>query len=92
MTYPTDYVRADLDGPLDPEPVTSFPRPQVRGKFLYVGREKFYVRGVTYGAFRPHDGGNRYPTPEIVEDDFALMAESGVNALRTYTVPAALAS
>ncbi len=28
-------------------------RPRVGGKFLFVGEEKFYVRGVTYGPFRP---------------------------------------
>lgn len=87
MAYPVKYVSADLDGPTEPSP-TPFPsRPQVRGKFLYAGQEKFYIRGVTYGAFEPHDGGNRYPWLEDVEDDFALMTENGVNAIRTYTVP-----
>ena len=28
-------------------------RPEVRGKFIFVGEEKLYVRGVTYGTFRP---------------------------------------
>jgi GT2 family glycosyltransferase len=62
-------------------------RPSVRGKFLFVGEEKFYVRGVTYGTFRTLDDGSDYPTPDLVAKDFTLMAESGLNAVRTYTVP-----
>jgi GT2 family glycosyltransferase len=87
MTYPIDFVAAELDGPPEVTSTPSYRRPQIRGKFIYLGREKFYVRGVTYGVFRPNNGGNRYPRPEVVEDDFALMAESGANALRTYSVP-----
>src|SRR5207248_7781298 len=62
-------------------------RPQVRGKFLFVGEEKFYVRGITYGTFRPSENGIDYPAPAIVERDFAEMARNGINTLRTYTVP-----
>src|SRR5437899_12833727 len=32
-------------------------RPSVRGKFLFVGDQKLYVRGVTYGAFEPDADG-----------------------------------
>jgi hypothetical protein len=28
-------------------------RPRARGKFVFLGDEKLYVRGVTYGTFRP---------------------------------------
>jgi O-antigen biosynthesis protein len=60
----------------------------VRGKFLYVGEEKLYVRGVTYGAFRPDGVGNEYHDLAAVERDFALMAANGVNAVRIpHTVP-----
>src|SRR5437773_4943243 len=38
-------------------------RPQVRGKFIFVGDEKLYVRGVTYGTFRPNDEGEEFPAP-----------------------------
>lgn len=62
-------------------------RPTVRGKFLFVGDKKFYVHGVTYGTFRPLGDGSEYHTPEIVAKDFAMMAENGMNAVRTYTVP-----
>jgi len=64
-------------------------RPDPRGKFLFRGREKLYVRGVTYGTFRPQPDGALFPTPEIVEADFRQMVEAHVNAIRTYTVPPA---
>lgn len=62
-------------------------RPYISGKFIYVGDEKFYVRGVTYGTFRPDDDGREQHDPLQVERDFAQMREAGINAVRTYTVP-----
>jgi O-antigen biosynthesis protein len=62
-------------------------RPRVGGKFLFLGEDKLYVRGVTYGTFRPDERGHQYGDPGCVERDFAQMAASGVNAVRTYTVP-----
>jgi hypothetical protein len=61
--------------------------PEVSGKFLAAGREKLYLRGVTYGPFRPREDGSPYPVPGIVEQDFAAMGAYGFNAVRTYTVP-----
>jgi GT2 family glycosyltransferase len=62
-------------------------RPLVRGKFLYVGEEKFWVKGVTYGTFGPEADGSSYPSAEQVDADFAAMAEAGLNSVRVYTVP-----
>jgi GT2 family glycosyltransferase len=62
-------------------------RPEVRGKFLFAGSQKLWVRGVTYGTFRPGPDGVDYPDPATVAGDFALMAVSGVNSVRTYTPP-----
>ena len=52
-------------------------RPCVRGKFLYVGGEKFYVRGVTYGTFRPDASGDEFPAPEIVSPELRIPSEPG---------------
>ncbi len=62
-------------------------RPVVRGKFLYAGKQKLWIKGVTYGTFRPDDQGNQYQNPARVERDFAAMAATGINTVRTYTVP-----
>jgi glycosyltransferase involved in cell wall biosynthesis len=59
----------------------------VRGKFLFLGEEKLYVRGVTYGPFRPGQDGTEYPDPARVAQDFEAMVATGINALRTYSVP-----
>jgi len=66
---------------------TTIARPTVRGKFLYRGEKKVYVRGVTYGTFSPDTDGVPYPDPELVAQDFLRMAETGINAIRTYTPP-----
>ena len=61
-------------------------RPVVDGKFIAVDGAPFYLRGVTYGPFRP-DNGSEYHTPEAVCRDFTLMARGGFNTVRTYTAP-----
>lgn len=68
-------------------PVVDGVRPRVAGKFIFVGEEKFYIRGVTYGPFRPEADGCEYHTREQVAKDFGLMAQNGINAVRIYTVP-----
>ncbi len=66
---------------------TTATHPRIRGKFFFVGEEKFYVRGVTYGTFRPDAEGNEFPGSSTVASDFRQMAANGLNAVRTYTVP-----
>jgi GT2 family glycosyltransferase len=62
-------------------------RPRAHGKFLRVGGEELYVRGVTYGTFEPDENGDEFPPVNVVRRDFAAMAQHGVNAIRTYTAP-----
>ena len=57
-------------------------RPKIRGKFLFVGEEKFYVRGVTYGAFRPDEEKREYQDLAVIDRDFAQMAANGINTVR----------
>jgi O-antigen biosynthesis protein len=84
---PPDRVRAQW-----PSPPAGRWRPgvsasvQARGKFLFLGEEKRYLRGVTYGTFRPTAGGD-YGAPEMVERDFAAMAAHGIDTVRTYSAP-----
>ena len=60
---------------------------QVKGKFLFCGEDKFYIKGVTYGTFKPNKEGAHFPEPEIIEKDFTMMVMHGINCVRTYTVP-----
>jgi GT2 family glycosyltransferase len=62
-------------------------RPEVKGRFIFTGKNKFFVKGVTYGPFGPDSSGRDYHDHAWVQRDFALMASSGINAVRTYTVP-----
>ncbi|MBS1879731.1 MAG: glycosyltransferase [Actinobacteria bacterium] len=59
---------------------------RVQGRAILDGSEKLHVRGATYGTFRPRDG-VAFPPRERVREDFAAMAASGVNAVRTYEPP-----
>src|SRR4051812_21767509 len=63
-------------------------RPTVRGKFLYAGDNKLWVRGATYGAFRPDEQKREYHDLKVIERDFAQMARAGFNAVRIpHTMP-----
>jgi GT2 family glycosyltransferase len=61
-------------------------RPQVLGKFLFVGEQKLHLRGVTYGTFATVEG-REMLVPEVVDRDFRQMVKHGFNAVRTYTMP-----
>src|SRR6266852_5526365 len=61
--------------------------PAIGGKFFFVGDHKLYLRGVSYGPFAVSGHGFPFPDPPTLEPDFRLMAELGVNCLRTFTVP-----
>lgn len=62
-------------------------RVSIKGKFLYIGEQKFYVKGVTYGTFTPDKNGLQFPEWAVVKKDFALIAKHGFNSVRTYTLP-----
>ena len=66
---------------------TSATRATVTGKFLQLGPERFWVKGVSYGTFAPDKAGHYFPPPARIAEDFGLMRCAGVNTIRTYTVP-----
>jgi O-antigen biosynthesis protein len=59
----------------------------VKGKFFFTGDQKHFVKGVTYGPFPSATHGAPFPEREIVEKDFTLMSEAGINTVRVFTVP-----
>jgi beta-galactosidase/beta-glucuronidase len=63
-------------------------RPRVAGKFLFQGDAKFYVKGVSYGAFRPDAAKREYQNAAQIDRDFDQMAAVGINTVRIpHTVP-----
>jgi len=62
-------------------------RVEAKGKFLYLGNEKFWVKGVTYGTFNPNASGEPFPSPQAVASDFEAMSLAGINTVRVYTPP-----
>ena len=60
----------------------------VLGKYLARGREKFLVRGVSYGTFDPAETGGRFfPERTRVREDFRRMREANINTVRLYLRP-----
>ena len=64
-------------------------RIEMRGKFLFCGEEKFWVKGVTYGTFKPGEDGEQYPDQRLVKADFQAISAVGINTIRVYTPPPA---
>jgi glycosyltransferase involved in cell wall biosynthesis len=56
-------------------------------KFFFEGDRKFFVKGVTYGPFKPDADGSYLGRPEQVDVDLALMREVGLNLVRIYHAP-----
>jgi glycosyltransferase involved in cell wall biosynthesis len=56
-------------------------------KFLFEGDRKFFVKGVTYGPFKPDAHGHYLGKPDQVDVDLALMREGGLNLVRVYHAP-----
>jgi len=56
-------------------------------KFFLEGDKKFFVKGVTYGPFKPDAEGNYLGRPEQVDVDLDLMRQIGLNVVRIYHAP-----
>jgi GT2 family glycosyltransferase len=75
------------DAALPDRPAIGLGEIRVHGKFFFAGDIKHFVKGVTYGPFGPGSHGAQFPEVEVVERDFALMRNAGVNTVRVFTVP-----
>ena len=60
-------------------------RLSVRAKFFFEGERKLFLKGITYGPFKPDSNGDYVGTPERVRQDLLQMRELGVNTLRLKT-------
>ncbi len=63
------------------------PRIRSVAKFFFEGDRKFFVKGVTYGPFKPDSEGHYLGRPQQVDRDLRLMREIGLNVLRIYHAP-----
>jgi GT2 family glycosyltransferase len=66
---------------------SAFERARVSGKFFFTGEQKYYVKGVSYGPFKPGPEGCPFPLGAAAKRDFKVMCELGANTLRTFTPP-----
>src|SRR2546421_11020177 len=55
-----------------------------KAKFFFEGEKKFFVKGVTYGPFKPDAQGDYVGSPERVDADLAPRREAGLNTVRVY--------
>src|ERR1700744_6061490 len=62
-------------------------RPTVSGKFFRLGNNKFYLKGVTYGPFRPNSDGDPFPNRLDTQRDFEILRSLNANFIRVYNVP-----
>ena len=62
-------------------------RIRAASKFFFEGDRKFFIKGVTYGPFKPDANGDYFGRPEQLEIDLHLMREIGLNVLRVYHPP-----
>jgi GT2 family glycosyltransferase len=69
------------------ESLASAARVVTDGKFLRLGGDKFYVKGFSYGPFKPNSQGGQFPERDRLLEDFAHMRRLGANTLRLYTRP-----
>jgi glycosyltransferase involved in cell wall biosynthesis len=60
---------------------------RVQAKFFFEGDTKWFLKGVTYGPFKPNADGDFISSPDQARRDFALMRDLGVNLIRVYHVP-----
>ena len=56
-------------------------------KFFFEGDRKFFVKGVTYGPFKPDAEGNYLGRLEQLDVDLRLMRQAGLNVVRIYHAP-----
>src|SRR5215203_4842892 len=62
-------------------------RVAVDGKFFRLGRQRWFVKGFTYGPFAPDRDGHHLPDRAHMRADFAQIRDLGANALRLYHPP-----
>ena len=63
------------------------PRVRIDGRLFRVGATDWYLKGFTYGPFRPNRAGQHLPERVRMLEDFAQLRALGCNAIRLYHRP-----
>jgi glycosyltransferase involved in cell wall biosynthesis len=71
----------------EPTHPLNLPRVETHGKFFRLDGRKWYVKGLTYGPFRPNSRGEFLPERDGWNADLAQIRSLGANVLRTYHIP-----
>src|SRR5438046_2951774 len=56
-------------------------------KFFFEGDRKFFVKGATYGPFKPDTAGDYLGPEEQARRDLSQRRELGINVVRMYRLP-----
>ena len=62
-------------------------RVRIDGRLFRVGARDWYLKGFTYGPFRPNRDGQHLPERVRMLEDFAHLRQLGANAIRLYHRP-----
>src|SRR5688572_24212956 len=62
-------------------------RVRIDGRLFRIGDADWYLKGLTYGPFRPNSAGEHIPEPHRAFADLANMRSLGCNAIRLYHLP-----
>src|SRR2546423_15719874 len=60
-------------------------RPGIQGKFIFLARQKLYLRGVTYGTFRPDPNGDEFPSVATVRRAFPPIGGAHIHPVGGFT-------
>jgi hypothetical protein len=59
---------------------------EVKGDWIYVDGEKYFIKGIGYSGWRPYQlPWQERPDPKLMENDFRLISEAGFNTIRTWS-------
>lgn len=76
--------------PSEPAPPAPGPRVETAGKFLQLADGRpFFLRGVSYGPFKPNTRGEPFPEDAQLAADLRHIVSLGCNTLRLYELPTA---
>lgn len=76
--------KSNTETPVAEEP--KMPVIEIKDGWIYIDGEKFFVKGVGYSGWRPHQlPWQERPDPLLMENDFRLISEAGFNSIRTWS-------